>query len=58
MLYLILALTLFSAAACYAVARKKGLDRRYWLILGLLVGPLALPFVLLARPKRQATVPK
>lgn len=58
MLYLILAVTLFCAAACYAVARRRGLDRRYWLILGLLAGPLALPFVFLVRPKRRATPPK
>jgi len=58
MLYVVLAVTLLCGAACYAVARRKGLDRTYWLIAGFLAGPLAIPFVLFARPKRSVTAPK
>jgi hypothetical protein len=47
---LLIALTLTSALVCYFVARSRSADRRFWTVMGLLLGPLALPFVLFARP--------
>lgn len=41
---------LVSAAICYAIARKKQANALFWLTMGLLVGPLAIPFVLFAKP--------
>lgn len=43
--------TLLSAVACYLVAKSRSADRRFWLVMGLLFGPLAIPFVFFARPR-------
>lgn len=39
------------ALAGFWVARKRGLNVRYWTLLGLVLGPLVLPFLLFARKK-------
>ena len=39
------------ALAGYWVARKRGLNVRYWTLLGLVLGPLVLPFLLFAKKK-------
>lgn len=39
------------ALAGYFVARKRGLSVRYWTLLGLVLGPFVLPFLLFARKK-------
>jgi hypothetical protein len=36
-------------------AKKKGLSTRLWIVLGALFGPLALPFVFLAKPRNTET---
>ena len=48
MLYLIVGLTAISIAACHLIARRKGLSVGFWVAMGLLLGPLALPFLLVA----------
>lgn len=52
MFYALIALTLVSAAACYLIAERRGANAPFWLIMGVLFGPFALPFVGFAR-KRQ-----
>lgn len=47
--YLLTVLTIASAWFCFLTARKKGLNKVYWTTLGALIGPLAVPFVLLAK---------
>lgn len=42
---------LLSVAVCYAVAKSRSADTRFWSLLGLLLGPLAIPFVFFSRPK-------
>jgi len=44
-------LCLASAIACWFVARSRRADARFWLLAGLLAGPLALPFVFFAKPR-------
>ncbi len=39
------------ALAGYWVARKKGLNVRYWTILGFALGPFVLPFLLFVKKK-------
>ena len=39
------------ALAGYWVARKRGLNVWYWTLLGLVLGPFVLPFLLFARKK-------
>jgi len=50
--YLLIALTVISVAVCYYVAKQGGLSQRYWLVMAVLFGPLAIPFVFLAKSKR------
>lgn len=42
------------AIAGYWIARKRGLNVRYWTILGFALGPFVLPFLLLAKKKRDS----
>jgi len=44
-------ITLLSATVCYFIARKRSADPVYWVVLGLLLGPLAIPFVCFAKPR-------
>jgi hypothetical protein len=46
-------LLLASVVACHAIAKRRGGNPVFWGVMGLLFGPLAIPFALLARPKRQ-----
>jgi hypothetical protein len=49
MIYILLGIILFSTWVCYREAKRKGLDVRYWIMIAALLGPLAIPLVLLAR---------
>jgi hypothetical protein len=46
-------LLLASVVACHAIAKRRGGNPVFWGVMGLLFGPLAIPFALLARPKRR-----
>jgi hypothetical protein len=51
---LLMALVLLaSVVACHAIAKRRGGNPVFWGVMGLLLGPLAIPFALLARPKRR-----
>jgi hypothetical protein len=51
---LLMALVLLaSVVACYAIAKRRGGNPVFWGLMGLLFGPLAIPFALLSRPKRR-----
>jgi predicted permease len=43
--------TLLSALACYFLAKSRSADRRFWALMGLFLGPLAIPFVFFAKPR-------
>jgi len=49
---MILLLALFPASmlVCWLVARSREADTRFWLLAGLLLGPVAIPFVFFAKP--------
>lgn len=49
--YLLIVLTVISVGICYYAANKRGLSKPYWVFLGALFGPLAIPFVFLAKSK-------
>jgi len=36
----------------YFIAAKRGANRNFWLIMGLVFGPFAIPFVFFARVKK------
>ncbi len=48
----LLIVTVISVFAChYIVAKRRG-DTVFWVVMAILVGPLAIPFAFLAKPKR------
>jgi hypothetical protein len=49
-IFLLLAITVISAAICYFAAKQRGLNKPYWVFMGVLFGPLAVPFVFLVKP--------
>ncbi len=51
--YLLVAITVISAYICYYAAKERGLSKHYWLFMGALFGPLAIPFAYLAKSKRK-----
>ena len=50
--YLLVAITAISIGICYYTAKQRGLSKPYWIFMGALFGPLAVPFVFLAKSKR------
>ena len=50
--YLLVAITLISVGICYYAAKRRGLSTRYWVFMGALFGPLAVPFVFVAKLKQ------
>lgn len=38
---------------CYAVAKSKKANLLFWVTMGLLFGPLAVPFVFFAKPRNK-----
>lgn len=51
-LYALIVITIASAAGCYWLAARRGGDGPFWLIMGVLFGPFALPFACFARRKK------
>ena len=49
---LLLLPVLLSVWVCNTIAKKRGLDIRFWNIMALIFGPLAIPFVFLGKPKQ------
>jgi hypothetical protein len=49
--YLLVAITAISVGVCYYAAKQRGLSKPYWVFLGALFGPLAVPFVFLTKSK-------
>lgn len=37
----------------YYMAGRKGYNKQFWLIMGILFGPLALPFIILGKKKNE-----
>lgn len=38
-------------AVCYFVAKKHRADVPFWVVMGVMLGPLAVPFVFFSKPK-------
>jgi hypothetical protein len=51
MVYVLSLIVMLSTGICYVVAKRKSLNVQLWLCLGVLFGPFALPFLLLARSR-------
>ena len=50
---LLIVLATVSVVTCYLIARSRSADCRFWILMGLVLGPLAIPFVFFARPKKR-----
>jgi hypothetical protein len=50
MVYLILS-TAFFGALTYFIAAKRSVNKSFWLAMGIVFGPFALPFVFMAKSK-------
>jgi hypothetical protein len=53
-IYLLLGLNIASIFICHHVAKSRGTKPVFWAMLGALFGPLAIPFVFMAKPKSTA----
>ena len=51
--YLLVAITAISVGICCYTANQRGLSKPYWVFMGALFGPLAVPIVFLAKPKHK-----
>lgn len=40
------------AGICYSVAKKRNADVPFWVVMGALFGPIALPFVFISKAKK------
>lgn len=50
MIPIILLITLVSAVICYEIAKSRSANKLYWTVMGVLFGPFAIPFAMMARP--------
>ena len=44
-------LSLVSMVVCYRVANQRKANTHYWLLIALLIGPFAIPFVFFSKPQ-------
>ncbi len=48
---LLAGITVLSAGICFSIAKKRGLKKPFWVVMGAVFGPFAIPFVFIAKPK-------
>jgi hypothetical protein len=46
----LLIVSLISIMVCYYIAKRRKSDVRFWVLVSLIVGPLAIPFVFFSKP--------
>ena len=47
----IVAVVMISTGICHYLARSKGLSSQFWIVMGALFGPFAIPFAYLAKDR-------
>lgn len=47
--YCLFIFSILCVYVCYSVAKGKGANVRFWILMGLLLGPIAVPFVFFAK---------
>jgi len=52
-IFIVLAVNLSSIFICHYFAKKRGLKPVFWGVMGAIFGPLAIPFVFIAKPENQ-----
>lgn len=53
MIALLIIVNLLSMVICYQIAKSRKANRWYWLLVGFLIGPFAVPFVFFASPEQR-----
>jgi len=48
---IVLLITIGSVWVCFKTAKAKNLNAQLWVVLALLIGPLAIPLIYFAKPK-------
>jgi hypothetical protein len=54
--YCLFIFSILSIYVCYSVAKGKKANVRFWVLMGVLLGPLAVPFVFFAKPPNDKNV--
>ncbi len=52
-LILVVFITIFSAVICHKIAKRRGGNPVFWGVMGVLFGPLAIPFVFMLRNRKK-----
>jgi len=52
--YIIVGIFMVSTGICHYFAKKKRLKAPFWVVLGALIGPVAIPFVLITKAKKSS----
>lgn len=55
MIAVLVIVTLLSMVVCYLIARSRSANRQFWVVMGLLLGPLAIPFAFFSKPKTDSS---
>jgi len=50
MIAVLVIVSLLSMLVCYLISGSRSANRPYWAVMGLLLGPLAIPFAFFAKP--------
>jgi len=53
-IYAVLIFFIICTGVCYSVAKKRKANVPFWVVMGCLFGPLAIPFVFFSKPKTHA----
>lgn len=49
-IYAVLLIFMICTGICYSVAKKRNAKVSFWVVMGVLFGPLAIPFVFFSKP--------
>lgn len=49
--FLLVAIVIISVGICYSAAKQRELSKPFWIFMGVIFGPLAVPFVFLVKTK-------
>jgi hypothetical protein len=49
-IYAVLLIFIICTGICYSVAKKRNAKVSFWVVMGALFGPLAIPFVFFSKP--------
>lgn len=53
-IYVVLMFFIICTGVCYSVAKKRKANVPFWVVMGCLLGPLAVPLVFFSKPKIHA----